>query len=151
MPSPPSWTSRYRQLGLPVTTESGYGWEGMLGGIVGRMDGRLERDTRPLELVTRPAALALLFLLNIGDVITTRRVLAMGGQEGNPLASQLLTHSLNTLLLVKLALVIGIAVATLLAPARHAVRSARWVWFAVLVYGLVVIWNCGQILAYRLG
>ncbi len=111
----------------------------------------MDGGTKPLELVTRPAALVLLFGLNIGDVFTTRRVLALGGQEGNPLASQLLTHSLNTLLAVKLALVVGIAVATLFAPERHAVRSARWVWFAVLVYGFVVIWNCGQILAYRLG
>jgi hypothetical protein len=104
-----------------------------------------------LELATRPAALVLLFILNLGDVFTTRRVLALGGQEGNPLASQLLTHSLDTLLAVKVALVIGIAVAAVLCPDRHAARSARWVWFAVIIYGLVVIWNCGQLLAYRLG
>jgi hypothetical protein len=106
--------------------------------------------TKPLELATRPAALVLLFALNWGDVLTTRRVLALGGQEGNPIASQLLTHSLDTLLAVKLALVVGIMAAALLCPDRHAARSARWVWFAVLIYGLVVIWNCGQILAYHL-
>jgi hypothetical protein len=123
-------------------------------GIVGEVDGgaeRVELVSRPIELVTRPLALVLLFALNVGDVFTTRRVLALGGQEGNPLASQLLTHSLNTLLAVKLALVVAIMVAAVFGPVRHAARSARWVWFAVLIYGLVVIWNCGQILAYHLG
>jgi hypothetical protein len=111
----------------------------------------VDGETKPLELATRPAALVLLFALNLGDVFTTKRVLALGGQEGNPLASQLLTHSLNTLLAVKLALVVGIMLAAVLCPDRHAVRSARWLWFAVLIYGLVVIWNCGQIFLYRLG
>lgn len=124
-----------------MTTQSGYRVD-VDGGTGG---------TRAFELATRPVALVLLFLLNLGDVITTRRVLALGGQEGNPLASQLLTHSLNTLLAVKLALVVAIAIAALVAPDSHAARSARWVWIAVLLYGLVVIWNCGQILAYRIG
>jgi hypothetical protein len=128
--------SRYSDLPLSTTTESGY---------LEEVDG----GTRPLELVTRPLALFLLFALNLGDVFTTGRVLALGGQEGNPLASQLLTHSLNTLLAVKLALVVGIALAALFTPDRHAIRAARWVWFAVLIYGLVVVWNCSQILLYR--
>ena len=101
-------------------------------------------------MVTRPLALFLLFALNLGDVFTTRRVLALGGQEGNPVASELLTHSLNTLLAVKVALVVGIAIAALFTPERHAARTSRWVWFAVFIYGLVVIWNCTQILLYRI-
>ena len=111
----------------------------------------MDGGTRPLELVTRPVALLLLFALNLGDVFTTGRVLALGGQEGNPLASQLLTHSLNTLLAVKLALVVGIAIAALFTPDRHALRASRWVWSAVIIYGVVVIWNCSQIFLYRIG
>ena len=104
----------------------------------------------PIELATRPAALGLLLARNVGDVITTHWVLALGGRETNPVAAQLLTHSLATLLAAKLAVIAVIVLAAVLGPARHAVRSARMIWLAVLVYGLVVTWNAVQVLSARL-
>ena len=97
-----------------------------------------------MEVATRPAAVILLFALNQGDVLTTRWVLGLGGRETNPIAAQLLTHSMHTIELVKLGLIAAIALAVVLSPARQALRSARWIWSAVIVYSLVVIWNCAQ-------
>ena len=103
----------------------------------------------PVELRARALGLVLLFVLNMADVLSTRRALALGGQETNPLAAQLLSQSMDVLLLVKLVLIAAIVAACIFSPPRHALRSARWIWMAVIFYGLVVIWNCGQILATR--
>jgi Domain of unknown function (DUF5658) len=110
----------------------------------------MEETAVPVELAARPAALILLFALNLADVFTTRRALALGGQETNPLAAHLLAQSMDVLLLAKVALIAAIVAACIFTSPRHALRSARWVWMAVIFYGGVVIWNCLQILSSRL-
>jgi hypothetical protein len=86
----------------------------------------------------------------MADVLTTRRALALGGHETNPLAAHLLVQSLDVLLLAKVVLITAIVAACIFSSPRHALRSARWVWMAVIFYGGVVIWNCLQLLSNRL-
>jgi Domain of unknown function (DUF5658) len=105
-------------------------------------------DASPsIELATRPAALVLLMALNFLDVFSTGRAMAAGGHEANPLAAWVLGNAsgLAGLLLSK-ALLVGIVVGLVLLAKNHTERLARAVWRAVLLYGLVVVWNSGQVL-----
>jgi len=101
------------------------------------------------ELITRPAGLVLLMALNLGDVFSTGRAMAAGGHEANPLAAWVLGNASGlTGLLLSKALLLTIIVGLVLLAHQHTERIARAVWRAVLLYGVVVIWNCGQI-AFR--
>jgi hypothetical protein len=106
---------------------------------------------RTIALRTRPAALVLLYVLNLGDALTTKWVLALGGHESNPFAAQLLDRSMNDLVIVKLLIVTAIVFAAVFSPPAAAARSARWVWWAVIIYALVVTWNCSQLLIHQFG
>ena len=88
------------------------------------------------------AFLAILTLLQVADVATTRAVLDAGGSEGNPFMVWA-TESLPRLLLVK---VIGIAV---IARFAWSCRSSGWpvLWLAsaCTFYSAVVLWNLSNL------
>ena len=98
------------------------------------------------EIMTRPAGLVLLVALNLGDVFSTGKAMAAGGHEANPLAAWVLGNASGlTGLLLSKALLLTIIVGLVLLARQHSERIARAVWRAVLLYGMVVIWNCGQV------
>jgi hypothetical protein len=106
----------------------------------------MESAALPAEVATRPAALVLLFALNVGDILTTRTVLRLGGREANPLSAQVLHYGTHGLLMIKLLLITAIVVAAVCTPLQKtSIRTARWLWWGVTVYGTVVIWNCAQV------
>ena len=82
-------------------------------------------------------ALLVLILLNILDVITTRRALALGGREANPLARWLLNRYGTVGLWFAKMLMFGVV---------GFLGLAGWIsegtlWFYNIVYGLIVAWN----------
>ena len=48
-------------------------------------------------------------------------------------------------MLLSKALLLTIIVGLVLLARQHSERIARAVWRAVLLYGMVVIWNCGEV------
>jgi hypothetical protein len=82
--------------------------------------------------------LAWLIGLNIGDLITTRAVLARGGAESNPLMQGVIDSTMQASLLKCVCLM---AVVALVLRTRFPERVA-WTLGAVNVwYSLVVVWN----------
>lgn len=87
---------------------------------------------------TPTVLVALLTLLNVADLLTTRAVLDRGGVEGNPVMRPLVDGMWGAALL-KGACLLVIAVLV-----RRCAQSSRvlWVLSAVVVwYGIVVAWN----------
>src|SRR5258705_7824034 len=99
----------------------------MAGGLaVARRVSSIDRRRYPItDVRTRLTAVALLVTLNGLDVLTTHRMLHLGGVEGNPLSQWLITHDL--LGPAKAAIVIGIGLIAPRLPARRASSLALWV------------------------
>jgi hydrogenase/urease accessory protein HupE len=91
---------------------------------------------------TRLAAVTLLIVLNVLDVLTTHRVVVHhGGIEGNPLSSWLIAH--NLLGAAKAAMVVAIGLMTVRMRPRRA--SSLALWLVVGFYTAVVLHNVMQI------
>lgn len=99
----------------------------------------LQRPDAPSNLVRTLTilAIAVVGVLNIGDVVTTHLVLARHGVEANPIAGALLGN--GVLLWVKLALVAFAGVAVVKNPPRLGVLLLAW--FAAGVYATAVLSN----------
>lgn len=85
-----------------------------------------------------------LVLLNLLDVVTTRWVLALGGDEQNPLMRPLIDHPTAPLAMkVGLCLLIGVLV---MAAPRESKFPERAVGVVALAYALVVAWNSAMVI-----
>jgi hypothetical protein len=87
--------------------------------------------------------LAVLLVFNIADVVTTHRILGLGGRELNPVAGWLLAN--GWLVVSKLVLVAVIAVLATLAPARRWIVSSLWLMTAF--YGAIIAFHVIQLSA----
>ena len=114
------------------------------------MDGRRRSATiaatreRPLPALRFDARefchllVASLIGLNIGDVITTRAVMARGGAESNPLMRAVVDSTLHTSLLKGLLLAV---VFVLVMRTRVHSRAALTLCVVTIWYTVVVTWN----------
>ena len=84
------------------------------------------------------ALVACLIGLNIGDVITTRAVLARGGAESNPFMRAVVDNTLHTSLVKGLLLAIVLALVT---RTRVHTRTAWTLCVVTIWYTVVVTWN----------
>ena len=87
------------------------------------------------------APLATLLVLNIADVMTTHRILGMGGRELNPVAGWLLANGM--LLAAKIALVVIAGALAVAAGARRWVVPALWGMAAF--YGSIIAFHMTQL------
>lgn len=87
---------------------------------------------------------AALISLNFLDVVTTKVLLSLGGQEANPLMRPIIDHPAAPFAL-KLGMCLAVGVLLLRAPARSRFAD-RAVLLAVGVYTLVIGWNLGVLL-----
>jgi hypothetical protein len=85
--------------------------------------------------------MAAILLLNLADVITTHRILGLGGRELNPVAGWLLAN--GWLLATKIALVAVVAVLVHMVPFRKWVAPALWL--MAVFYGSVIAFHVAQL------
>lgn len=83
-----------------------------------------------------------LVILNALDIVTTMHVLALGGQEANPLL-QPIVGTLWVFILVKALFLAAVAVAVDGQGQTRTVRTALWT--VVLIYSYVVLQNLGNL------
>jgi hypothetical protein len=86
----------------------------------------------------RNVAVVGIVLLNVCDLILTRRLLDMGGVEANPMMAPFI-HG-NMVLLFKLGIPLAIGIRHLLTPIRDRRVVLALSWMCVL-YSAVVLWN----------
>lgn len=87
---------------------------------------------------------AALISLNLLDVITTKVIISLGGQEANPLMRPLIDDPAAPFAL-KIGMCVAVGVLLLRAPARSRFAD-RAVLLAVGVYTVVIGWNLGILL-----
>ncbi len=105
----------------------------------------LVEDPNRVPLVgSRWVLLVALALLNVLDLISTRAVLAAGGQEGNPLMAQII-HDPIAPVLVKTAGVLIVALVVNACPPDSKIVN-RALACSVLVYSAIVSWNLVNLL-----
>lgn len=93
---------------------------------------------------SRWVLLVALALLNVLDLITTRAVLAAGGQEGNPVMAQIIPDPIAPVL-VKTAGVLLVAVVVNACPPDSKLVN-RALACSVLAYSAIVSWNLVNLL-----
>ena len=82
-------------------------------------------------------ALLVFMLLNIADILTTRRALSMGGKEANPVARWVLEkYGVRGLWFFKMAVFGGIGIAGFLGLVGEGI-----LWVYNVVFGGIVAWN----------
>lgn len=101
-----------------------------------RVHAAVHLDDDALERLRRVAVIGL-FVLNVADLVLTRRLLGMGGVEVNPLMA-LFIHG-NWGIVIKIALPILVGVRHLQAPLKRSLVLGLC-WMCVL-YQAVVLWN----------
>ena len=104
------------------------------GGAVASVPARAGRALVPM---------AAILLLNLADVITTHRILGLGGRELNPVAGWLLAN--GWLLAAKLGLVLLITVLVAIAPRRRWIVPALWLMTGF--YAAVIAFHAAQLAA----
>lgn len=104
----------------------------------------LEDPNRVPLVGSRWVLLVALALLNVLDLITTRAVLAAGGQEGNPVMAQII-HDPLAPVLVKTAGVLLVAVVVNACPPDSKLVN-RALAGSVLAYSAIVSWNLVNLL-----
>jgi len=82
---------------------------------------------------------ATLVVLNLLDVAFTKWILALGGEEGNPLMRPIIEHPAAPLVL-KVGLCLAIGVLLLACPRKAPLADAAMI-AAVVVYTVVIGWN----------
>lgn len=93
-------------------------------------------DDAGLHRIRRIAVLGLI-ALNLCDLVITRRLLAMGGMEANPLMAPLIHSGWGVA--VKIGIPIALAVRHLRAPINRTLALGLC-WMCVLYFG-VLLWN----------
>lgn len=110
-----------------------------------RLHAAVHLDDAALERVRRIAVVGL-FVLNVADLVLTRRLLGMGGVEANPLMA-LVIHG-HWGVVVKVALPVLVGVRHLRAPLKRGLVLGLC-WMCVLYLG-VVLWNTSLLADPRL-
>jgi len=90
-----------------------------------------------LSLARRYTLAVLVIVLQVGDIVTTRWLLARGGQETNPIAQALIASGRFEAVKISLAGVVGMLI--LVAPLRHTTR--RVILAVVVLYGLLLLFH----------
>jgi hypothetical protein len=101
-----------------------------------RLHAAVDLDDEALERLRRLAVVGL-FVLNVADLLLTRRLLGMGGVEANPLMA-LVIHG-HWGIVIKVALPVLVGVRHLRAPLKRSLVLGLC-WMCVLYLG-VVLWN----------
>ena len=101
--------------------------------------------TRGARIKMTPLAVAIplasLLVCNMADIVTTRRLIGMGGREMNPVAGWLMAN--NGLFLAKLLVVMMIGVAAVLSPPKRWVIVSMWV--AASFYAAIIAFHMIQL------
>ena len=98
-------------------------------------------DERDLGLARRFTLGVMVVVLQVGDLVTTRKLLDVGGQETNPLARFLMASGRFEATKIALAGVVGVLI--LIAPLR---RRTQWVVVGVVVlYSLLLVFHAVEL------
>jgi hypothetical protein len=113
--------------------------------VVGEEPGERRRDRLAATVPFHRWLLAAsLVALNLLDVLVTKWILALGGEERNPLMRPIIEHS-ATPILVKLGIALIVGVLVLSAPQRSRFTDIA-VSATVVFYAAVVGWNVAVVL-----
>ena len=105
-----------------------------------RLHAAVHLDDDALERLRRVAVVGL-FVLNVADLVLTRRLLSMGGVEANPLMALFIHGNLGVV--IKIALPILVGIRHLRAPLKRSLVLGLC-WMCVLYQG-VVLWNASRL------
>lgn len=112
--------------------------------VAGELGEQMETAPPSPVPVGRWVMVAALISLNFLDVITTKVIISLGGQEANPIMRPLIDDPAAPFAL-KIGMCVAVGALLLRAPARSRFAD-RAVLLAVGVYTLVIGWNLGVLL-----
>lgn len=101
--------------------------------------------SRPASMARRYLLACLIVAMNVADLVTTRALFRLGGEEVNPIAAQLIKAGVIDEVKIGLACVI----AALLLVSRLRPRTMRVVWLVVFFYAAVLTSHVAQLAGVR--